>query len=263
MIRWKRVKLVSILQMVCLPAILFCSCVEDFSIDMVYLPGGEYLMGVDGGGDADETPAHMVKVAPFYMGRYEVTQREWRKVMGRNPSFFRGSNRPVENVSWNDAKRFIAHLNNLTGENYRLPTEQEWEWAASAGGSVEGAFSGGEPVDSVAWSLSNSKEHTWRVGRLRPNKFGIYDLTGNVSEWCSTDYDSLAYAKRAGVLDSLYPSITDEVVARGGNWASDPYYLRIHNRNHAPTNYKSPTVGLRLVLDVDKSLPIDESIFLK
>lgn len=223
------------------------SCLADTYPEMVYIEGGEFVMGCDSLGDADESPAHTVSVPSFYIGKYEVTQREWKQVMGKNPSKFRGDNRPVENVSWNDAQRFIANLNVITGSNYRLPTEAEWEFAATGG---KGLSTMPNNPDSIGWWAGNSRRKSHPVGQLQPNEYGLYDMIGNVLEWCAEPYDSLAYSKTVGKLPSNYPSQTSEVVARGGNWTSEENYLRPTNRNHAPTNYKSPTVGLRLVLDV-------------
>ena len=229
-------------------SLFLTSCMADTYPEMVYIEGGEFIMGCDSLGDADESPAHLVRVEPFYIGKFEVTQREWREVMGKNPSKFRGDSRPVENISWNDAQRFIANLNIITGENYRLPTEAEWEFVATEGLGAESAQIN---PDSVAWWLGNSNRKSQKVGLLQPNAFGVYDMIGNVLEWCAEPYDSLAYSKATKLVPQSTPSVTSEVVARGGNWTSDERFLRVTNRNHAPTNYHSPTVGLRLVLDVE------------
>lgn len=229
-------------------SLFLTSCMADTYPELVYIEGGEFMMGCDSLGDADESPAHLVRVEPFYMGKFEVTQREWREVMGKNPSKFRGDERPVESVSWNEVQRFIANLNIITGERYRLPTEVEWEYVATAGQTL----SVSQSIDSVAWWARNSNAKSHIVGQLQPNSFGIYDMIGNVLEWCAEPYDSLAYSKVAGITPIDTPSITTDAIARGGNWSSEEYYLRPTNRNHAPTNYKSPTVGFRLVLDVHK-----------
>lgn len=224
------------------------SCQQDIFPEMVYISGGEFILGCDSLGDADESPAHCVFVKPFFIGKYEVTQEEWNLIMKRNPSEFKGSKRPVECVSWDDALLFIARLNDITGEKYRLPTEAEWEYVAKCGYDLSATT---DSLSYIGWWLGNSDSTTHEVGLLRPNKFGVYDMIGNVHEWCADLYDSLAYAKSAGVIpnDSAFQS--NEVVAKGGNWISQKQFTRITNRNHAPLDYRNSTVGFRLAMDVE------------
>ncbi|MBQ4502330.1 MAG: formylglycine-generating enzyme family protein [Alistipes sp.] len=222
------------------------SCQPDFTPEIVYIPGGEFVMGCDSMGDDDESPAHCLTVQPFYLGLFEVTQQEWVRIMRYNPSVFKGDDRPVENVSWEETQQFIDKLNRITGERFRLPTEAEWEFAAKCGNSMNNF-----DYSTNGWWLKNSNEKTHPVGVLKPNHFGLYDMVGNVHEWCAEPYDSLSYKKVVGIISNDIKSTTDEVVARGGNWASDRHYIRVTNRNHAPKNYKSPTVGFRVAMDAE------------
>lgn len=143
---------------------------------------------------------------------------------------------------------FITRLNNLTGEKYRLPTEMEWEYVAKCGYDLSATT---DSLSSIGWWIDNSNAKTHRVGLLLPNKFGVYDMVGNVHEWCADLYDSLAYAKSVGAIPHTVASQRDEAVARGGNWISEKHFTRISNRNHAPLNYRNSTVGFRLAMDVE------------
>ena len=146
---------------------------------MVYVTGGTFLMGSpdnEPDRDSDERPQHRVTVPGFSMGKYEITQAQWKAVMGTNPSYFKGDNLPVENVSWNDAKEFCSKLSQMTGKQYRLPTEAEWEYACRAG--TTGPYAGN--LDAMAWYSNNAGFKTHPVGQKRPNAFGLYDMHGNV-----------------------------------------------------------------------------------
>ena len=144
---------------------------------------------------ANESPEHEVTVSGFWIGKYAVTQGQWQKVMGNNPSGFqKGDNYPVETVSWDDAKAFILKLNGKSGCTFRLPTEAEWEYAARSGGKAE-KYAGGNDIDAVAWYGANSGKSTHPVGTKAPNGLGIYDMSGNVWQWCEDVYDANAYEK--------------------------------------------------------------------
>ncbi|NIM97976.1 MAG: SUMF1/EgtB/PvdO family nonheme iron enzyme, partial [candidate division Zixibacteria bacterium] len=160
------------------------SILQAIAANMVEVPGGTYMMGAKPGGDKKQ--GHLVKVGPFLIGRYEVTQREYKAVMSKNPSFFRSdSNLPVEQVSWADAQEFIKKLNASEGEEvYRLPTEAEWEYICLASSKNEYGF--GKDRDQLvqyAWYEVNSQKKTHPVGQLKPNPWGLYDIHGNVWEW--------------------------------------------------------------------------------
>ncbi|MDE6051394.1 MAG: formylglycine-generating enzyme family protein, partial [Paramuribaculum sp.] len=161
--------------------------VNGVSFDMVEVEGGNYLMGEDNSDVANEKPAHKETIATFQIGKTEVTQELWEAVMGTNPSNFTGeANLPVEKVSWTDCNTFITKLNELTGKNFRLPTEAEWEYAARGGNKSLGyTYSGSNTLDDVAWYKDNSDSKTHPVAQMQPNELGIYDMSGNVWEWIS------------------------------------------------------------------------------
>ena len=175
--------------------------------NMVYVSGGTFTMGgtSEQGSDAfdQEKPTHSVTLSSYYICKYEVTQALWRAVMGSNPSNFKGDNLPVESVSWNDCQTFINRLNSYTGRNFRLPTEAEWEFAARGGNySRHYKYSGSNYIGDVAWYHSNSGHRTHPVGTKQPNELGLYDMSGNVHEWCS-DWDGYTVLTRKTTLLGL------------------------------------------------------------
>jgi formylglycine-generating enzyme required for sulfatase activity len=223
--------------------------------NMVFVKGGVFQMGGDDGG-SDEKPIHSVIVNDFYIGKYEVTQKEWRAIMGTNPSHFKDcDNCPVERVSWNDVQEYIKKLNAKTGKNYRLPTEAEWEYAARGGNQSKGyTYSGSNTTDNVAWNHENSydlgSEHknygTNSVGQKSPNELGIYDMSGNVWEWCSDWYGSDYYKNSSSNNPKGANSGTYRVL-RGGAWDNLPASCRIAFRlSNAPTSRYS-IIGFRVV----------------
>jgi formylglycine-generating enzyme required for sulfatase activity len=204
--------------------------------EMVSVEGGTFTMGGYG-------TLYQVTLGSFNIGKYEVTQGQWAIRTGSNPSYFKGDNYPVENVSWDDVQDFIIKLNAATGKNYRLPTEAEWEYAARGGNQSKGYdYSGSNTLDDVAWHFNNSGEHTHPVGEKAPNELGIYDMSGNVCEWCSDiygDYPSTPQTNPQGPSKGIYR------VLRGGSWYDrcDVGYRNSTN----PYSY-SNRVGFRLVL---------------
>lgn len=216
--------------------------------NMVYVEGGTFTMGAtaEQGRDAydNEKPAHKVTVSSFSIGKYEVTQKEWKAVMGSNPSKFRGDNLPVENVSWEDCQSFIRKLNSLTGKKFRLPTEAEWEYAARGGNKGHGyKYSGSNKLDEVGWYYDNSGKTTHEVGRKSPNELGLYDMSGNVCERCNDwegDYGSNSQT------DPLGPSSGSYRVLRGGSWNYVAGLSRVSNRFNFHMPGSNGDIGFRL-----------------
>ena len=224
--------------------------VNGVSFDMVLVKGGTFAMGAtsEQGSDAysDEKPTHHVTLSDYMIGKTEVTQELWQAVMGNNPSYYKGDNLPVENVSWNDCREFIKKLNSLTGLNFRLPTEAEWEYAARGGNKSKGyKYSGSNDLGSVAWYDSNSSSKTHAVATKSPNELGLYDMSGNVYEWCSDwygDYSSGSQTNHKG------PSSGSNRVIRGGAWLISVRYCRVSNREDCDPGLTDYYQGLRLAL---------------
>jgi formylglycine-generating enzyme required for sulfatase activity len=221
------------------------------SIEMVSVKGGCYQMGdTFGDGVSNEKPVHQVCVSDFQIGKYEVTQAQWVAVMGSNPSAFKecGGNCPVENVSWEDAQEFIRQLNDLTGKNYRLPYEVEWEYAARSGGRQE-QFAGTSDLDELgayAWFGDNSGKKTHPVGTRKPNALGLYDMSGNVWEWCKDWYDDKYYEKSPR-KNPRGPLSGSGRVLRGGSWNDSAGGARASYRFNSP-GFRNCNFGFRLVL---------------
>ena len=223
---------------------------------MIRVPGGTFTMGSNDG-NSDEKPPHSVSVSTFYIGETEVTQELWMAVMdGDNPSIFKkGDNYPVEEVSWNDCQTFIKKLNAKTGKNFRLPTEAEWEFAARGGKSGGTKYSGSDNIDDVAGYYDNSSKlgsnisayGTQQVKSKKPNSLGIYDMSGNVYEWCQDLYAS-DYYKNSPSNNPQGPSSGSIRVIRGGSWNHNANYCRVAYRYFSyPVNI-SYRNGLRLAL---------------
>ena len=204
---------------------------DGVSIKMIKVEGGTFTMGAtDEQGtdpDSDEFPPHQVTLSNFSIGETEVTQGLWKAVMGNNPSNFTGDNLPVEEVSWDDCQLFIAKLNQLTGRNFRLPTEAEWEYAARGGNKSKGyKYAGSNTIDNVAWYKDNSGDKTHPVGSKAPNELGLYDMNGNVWEWCQDwfgDYSSSAQTNPTG------PASGELRVNRGGSFNRLAVFTRLSN----------------------------------
>jgi formylglycine-generating enzyme required for sulfatase activity len=217
--------------------------------DMVYVEGGTFTMGAtsEQGSDAysDERPTHSVTVSDFYIGKYEVTQAQWRAVMGSNPSYFTGDNLPVKQVSWDDIQEFITKLNTMTGKTFRLPTEAEWEYAARGGNKSKGyKYSGSNTLDNVAWYTNNSGGKTHPVGQKQPNELGLYDMSGNVWEWCQDWYGSYSSSSQTNPTG---PSSGSCRVLRGGSWDRNARRCRVSYRDGRTfPDYRSYDSGFRL-----------------
>jgi len=215
-------------------------------IPMIYVEGGTFQMGSTTTGNPDEEPVHSVTLSNFSIGKYEVTQAEWKAVMGANPSYFTPcDNCPVEYVSWNAIQTYLKKLNALTGKIYRLPTEAEWEYAARGGKLSKGYFfSGSNTIDDVAWYWSNSSYKTHVVGQKTPNELGIYDMTGNVYEWCSDWYGSYTASSQTNPTG---PSSGSYRVMRGSCWNIERPYCQVTIRNNLSSHIGSTVVGFRVV----------------
>ena len=225
--------------------------VNGVSFTMVAVKGGTFTMGATSeqtGANPNESPTHLVTLSDYYIGETEVTQELWQAVMGSNPSKFTGNlQRPVEKVSWNDCQTFITKLNALTGETFSLPTEAEWEYAARGGNKAQGyLYSGSNTIGDVAWYTSNSSNTTHPVKTKQPNELGIYDMSGNVWEWCADRYGSYSSSAQT---DPVGPSSGSDRVLRGGSWS----LLIATNFRVAYRYCSTPTIvnsnhGLRLSL---------------
>ncbi|MCP5005157.1 MAG: formylglycine-generating enzyme family protein [Planctomycetes bacterium] len=224
--------------------------VSEIEDNMVFINGGCFEMGdVFGTGADDEKPVHTVCISDFYLGRTEVTQKQWEDIVADNPSKYKGGDRPVERVSWDDVLDFIKKLNKKTGRHHRLPTEAEWEYAArSGGGNEEWAGTNSESeIGDYAWYVHNSSEAgTHVVAGKSPNGFGLYDMMGNVWEWCS-DWYGRDYYEKSPKEEPEGPRKGSNRVIRGGGWSSKPYLLRSVNRNgFKPKSKKYSNIGFRL-----------------
>ena len=197
--------------------------------------------------ESDESPVHDVTLSSYYIGETEVTQELWQAVMGNNPSYYSGNpQRPVEQVSWNDCQEFITKLNQLTGKNFRLPTEAEWEYAARGGNKSKGyKYSGSNTIDNVAWYASNSSSRTYDVKTKQANELGIYDMSGNVYEWCQDWYGGYSSGSQ---INPTGPASGSKCVLRGGSWLDNARYCRVSYRDRKSPGSRLNIQGFRLVL---------------
>ena len=220
--------------------------------NMIRVHGGTFDRGAtsEQGSDAydDEKPVHKVTLSTYYIGETEVTQELWKAVMGSNPSYFSSGSlkRPVENVSWNECQEFIRKLNALTGKTFRLPTEAEWEFAARGGTKSRGyKYSGGNDIGSVAWYDGNAVRSTHDVKTKQPNELGIYDMSGNVWEWCQDWYGKYSAGSQSNPKG---PSSGSNRVIGGGSWYLNPRDCRASLRSSYNPDYRYLSIGLRLFL---------------
>ena len=223
---------------------------DGISIDMVRVEAGTFTMGATPEmkePDDDEKPTHQVTLTnDYYIGKYEVTQALWQAVMGNNPSYSKGNNLPVERVSWDNCQKFISKLNRITGKTFRLPTEAEWEYAARGGNKSRGyQYSGSSNLSDVAWYEDNSGNKTHNVGSKQANELGIYDMSGNVHEWCQDWYDKYSNSSKVNPTGANSGSYR---VSRGGGWAGYAWDCRSSYRNYCSPGSRYNHLGLRLVL---------------
>ncbi len=224
--------------------------VNNVSFEMVKVKAGTFVMGCtdEQGGDCDydEKPSHQVTLTQnYYVGKFEVTQELYEVVMGSNPSNFKAYDRPVEMVSWNEALDFCTELSRLTGRQFTLPTEAEWEYSARGGHKgMDTKYSGSSSVDKVAWYGDNSGDQTHPVGKLQPNELGVYDMSGNVWEWCKDWYGDYSSAAQT---DPQGPSAGSYHVIRGGDWHYSARGCSVAYRSGDP-GYPYDVIGFRVVL---------------
>ena len=233
---------------------------NNLGMNFKLIPAGTFVMGSPGnepGRDSDESQHQVTLSRSFYMQTTEVTQGQWKAVMGSNKSNFSecGLDCPVERVSWEEVQDFIAKLNQLSGLKYRLPTEAEFEYAARAG--TTGALANGElteiwceedkNMNEIGWYCGNAKDKTHSVGLKKANAWGLYDMHGNLWEWCQDSWDGADYSTEP-VIDPLSTKSTDGRVIRGGSWHDYAWHTRSANRDWCVFHYRNEFVGFRLVL---------------
>jgi len=222
-------------------------------IDMPYawIPPGQFLMG--GSGNDNEKPQRRVTLTKgFWMGIHPVTQKQFEGVMGYNPSQFKGDTRPVEQVSWEDAQEFCKKLRELTGKPIRLPTEAEWEYACRAGeGGDYHGWTGEEALKAVGWYTANSNNQTQPVGQKKPNKWGLFDMHGNVWDWCQDWYDEMYYPRAPEVDPLCVDGPKQHRVLRGASWIHDPGSCRAAFRCMGVQEERNAHIGFRVVFCLD------------
>ncbi len=216
---------------------------DGVKLEMVLIPAGEFLMG------------HRVRITkPFYLGKYEVTQEQWQAVMGNNPSYFKGPKNPVEQVSWDDCQQLLKRLNEQVGGKFSLPTEAQWEYACRAGSMARYCFGDDEEqLDEYAWYKGNAKMKTHPVGKKKSNAWGLYDVHGNVFEWCQDWVDGGYYAN-SPTDDPTGPTTGSGRVASGGCWAADAVFCGFAYHGGGPSpGTRTPALGLRVSLVLAES----------
>jgi len=222
--------------------------VNSIGMKLKLMQPGSFMMGSESR-QTDERPVHRVTITkPFYIGIYEVTQAEYKAIMGTNPSWFKGDDRPVEQVSWNIAKEFCRQLSEKEGRTYRLLTEAEWEYCCRAGTTTK--YYWGDKIDgNYLWYYENSDRQTHPVGQKLPNAWGLYDMAGNVWEWCEDRYGSYSPDEQtdpAGPSEGLFR------VLRGGSWKSVANNTRSVDRNYSIPSSRYRLVGFRVVMEATK-----------
>lgn len=222
--------------------------VNGVSFNMIFVQGGTFTMGAtpEQGRDVIAGPPHQVTLSDYYIGQTEVTQELWVAVMGENISCFRGDNLPADGVNWDECQVFIQKLNQLTGENFRLPTEAEWEYAARGGNRSEGyMYSGSNDIDEVAWYGYKQSFGTQPVATKRPNELGIYDMSGSLWEWCQDWY---GFYSTEPAVNPQGPSTGLGRVMRGGNWLDIGSICKVSERYYRESDCNMYILGFRLCL---------------
>ena len=226
--------------------------VNGCSFKLIFIEGGTFSMGATSeqvGAYPDEKPVHSVTIDDYYIGETEVTQELYEAVMGNNPSQFKGDlQRPVEKMSWNSCNEFVQRLNELTGENFCLPTEAQWEYAARGGKNAEGMmYSGNNDIENVGWHKSNANGSTHSVKMKEPNALGLYDMTGNVMEWCQDYFGKYTPDHQDNPVGAPY-NYEEKHVIRGGAWCFAAKHCRITNRTGEYPHSLSSASGFRIAM---------------
>ncbi|MCC5946726.1 MAG: SUMF1/EgtB/PvdO family nonheme iron enzyme [Bernardetiaceae bacterium] len=226
--------------------------INGVSFDLVFVKGGTFVMGCQEGRDTncnnDEKPTRNIKLSNFYIGKYEITQKQWEAIMGKIPNHSKPcTDCPVEFISWKDVQSFIEKINQLTALQFALPTEAQWEYAARGGEKSKAyQYAGSNDIDKVAWYFSNADKKTQPVGQKEPNELGIYDMTGNVAEWCADSY--APYGKDQNTHNPKVSQEGADYIVRGGGRNSYPAKCRITNRSKKIMAAKFPSLGFRISL---------------
>lgn len=231
--------------------------------EMIWVEGGSFSMGSNSEkASSAEKPAHTVTLDGFYMGKFEVSQKLFQEVMGWDTSYFPAEGNPVNNVSWINIQLFIERLNKMTGRHFRLPTEAEWEYAAKGGQLSKGyLYSGSNEIGEVAWYAGNGERRLHPSGKKKPNELGLYDMTGNLWEFCHDDADMGPYPDQArhnpvvGSLEKPYSAAAK--ITRGGGYEFDAEECLVFRRDGATPNVRMPDIGFRLVM-MEKSKSASE-----
>lgn len=222
---------------------------DPFEGQMQQIPAGTFEMGcteADGKCQEKEMPVHKVNISAFQMAKFEVTQAQWKYVMGSSPGFFKNCEEcPIEWVTRSEIEAFLRKMKEKTGKSYRLPTEAEWEYAARSGEKMP--YSGSENLEEVAWYKGNSGQKTQPVGKKKPNKFGLYDMSGNVSEWCMDYYESGFYTK-SETENPCNKMVSKYYIMRGGSWLSGDGACRCAWRGWVSGESNNYDLGFRVVL---------------
>ena len=236
------------------PKSLSAASMSRLMAEMIWVEGGSFSMGSDSEkASSAEKPAHKVTLNGFRMGKFEVSQELFQEVMGWDLSYFSGKGSPVNNISWWNIQLFIERLNEMTGKHFRLPTEAEWEYAAKGGKLSKGyQYSGSDAIDEVAWYAGNSKRRAQPSGKKKPNELGLYDMTGNLWEFCHDDARMQPYPDEPqinpveGSFDKPYTATAK--ITRGGGFEFDKDESLVFRRDGATPNVRLPDIGFRLVM---------------
>ena len=230
---------------------------DDVKVDLVFIKGDTFVMGYNSG-DINSRPEHTVILSDFFIGKFEITQKQWFAVMNNNPSYFKGDDLPVDRVSWTFCQAFISRLNkiykrfsgNRVKGKFTLPTEAEWEFAARGGENFN--FSGDSEAHNTGWNSLNSEAKTHSCGLKKPNKFGLYDMSGNVWEWCWDWYDS-NYYKYSPFKNPVGPATSYVKSLRGGSWFYKPKYSQVFIRGAERKECSWSDCGFRIVFKINSN----------